>query len=162
MRSDGTNGLLFPKIKREWMSFTRDSGGSINDNAPLGVAITPHVDSVEAKRPRRRHKDFGDTIGGRPTHTAIIGIPKSEKRIKKLRNRYQKILWKLSYTEARAICRALNYSKSTFIARKYGHRPPRLEEVIAVINWFNAGKPMTKNKHVLTEAVLFGTPKGFC
>ena len=139
----------------------RYSGGSINDIVPLGVSITPHVDGVESKRPRRRHKNFGDTIGGRPTQTAIIGIPKTEKRIKKLRKRYQKILWELSYTEASAICRALHYSKSTFIARKYGHRPPRLEEVIAVINWFNAGKPMAKNKHVLTTAVLFGTPKGF-
>ena len=53
-----------------------------------------------------------------------------------------------------SLCRALGYSYSTFLARKYLHRKPRLEEVILTVWWYKHGKPVRFRKHKYTMSFL--------
>lgn len=92
----------------------------------------------------------GAVLGGRPylkAHIPRMDIPGDAVQFEKTRLEYYKIINKLSYQEAMALCRALGYSRSTFKCRKYGHRKPTLEEVILVVYWYKCGKPMVYKKH---------------
>jgi hypothetical protein len=121
------------------------------------VSITDHKGGMAMGRvPRRCQHHFGDKLPGRPTHTAELAMPKTSRQIKRLYNRYYKILRALHYGEAQALCRGLKCSYSTFLMRKYEHRRPKLEEVIAVVTWDKSGRPTVANKRRLTRALLFG------
>lgn len=102
--------------------------------------------------------DFGDTIGGRPYLTANLGTSLTPETIANLYREYHNILSELCYKESMALCRSLNYTRSTFLMRRYKHRKAKLSEVILVVSWYRAGKPVIVNKHKLTEASLFGLP----
>jgi hypothetical protein len=111
---------------------------------------------IEMRRPQyRRQPRFGDKLPGRPAHIAVIEIPKTQRKIDKLCRKYYQILPKLTYGEAMSLCRALRCSYSTYLMRRYGHRRPRLEEIILVVNWYKAGKPTVVTKRKLTIASLF-------
>ena len=103
----------------------------------------------------KRRPRFGDKLPGRPTRTARIDIPKSQRKINRLYKQYHEMLPKLSRAEAMALCRAFKYSYSTHLMRKYQHRKPKLEEVILVVGWIKAGKPVKVNRRRLTVASLF-------
>ena len=64
--------------------------------------------------------------------------------IGELRQRFNEIMKELSYREARAWCRGLSRTWSTFLMRKYQHRSPTLEEIIVTCAWVDAGKPVEK------------------
>ena len=114
---------------------------------------------VEIKKVRHKGQpDFGDTIGGRPYLTADLGTSLTPEAIADLYKEYHDILPELSYKEAMALCRSLNYTHSTFLMRRYKHRKAKLSEVILVVSWYRAGKPVIVNKHKLSEASLFGLP----
>lgn len=104
------------------------------------------------KIPDETHR-AGDTLPGRPQAVAI-DIPIEPWEIEKLRIEYMGILQKLTYREAMALMRALGRSYSCFLSRRYGHRRPQLEEVIATINWARNGKPIKLIKHKLPFASL--------
>jgi|GEM_PF-6002469 len=111
---------------------------------------------MEVRRTQyRRVPRFGDKLPGRPTRTAKIDIPKSQRKITRLYKQYHELVPKLTRAEAMALCRALKYTYSTFLMRKYRHRKPKLEEVILVVGWIKAGKPVTINRRKLTIASLF-------
>ncbi|MCJ7654210.1 MAG: hypothetical protein MUO97_02725 [Dehalococcoidia bacterium] len=77
-------------------------------------------------------------------HIYIAQMPTTMEEIKELRQRFNEIMKELSYREARAWCRGMNRTWSTFLARKYGHRAPTLEEIIVTCAWVDAGKPVEK------------------
>jgi hypothetical protein len=74
----------------------------------------------------------------------IAYMPATMEEIKELRQRFNEIMNELSYREARAWCRGFNRKWSTFLSRKYGHRKPKLEEIIITCAWVDAGKPVEK------------------
>jgi len=90
----------------------------------------------------------GWDLPGRPYHTIAdtIDINASYDKFEKLRFKFVEIIGGLTYSEAMAWCRAFNYSYSTYLMRRYGHRQPSLEEVLITINWFDNGKPVKVNK----------------
>jgi len=126
------------------------------------ISIRRDTGLVMRRAQSGRRPRFGDNLPGRPSHTATIEIPKTQRKIKTLYKKYYEILAKLRYGEAMSLCRGLRargfkYSYSTYLMRRYGHRQARLQEVIAVVDWFKAGKPTTINKRKLTIASLFLT-----
>ena len=102
--------------------------------------------------PRKKGPQY-DALPGRPV--AIADIPTDWETIHDIRQRYQEIVKGLSYQEGIALMRAFNKTWSTFLMRKYGHRPPSLEEVIVTVRWFDNGKPIHFNKHHLNIASIF-------
>lgn len=105
----------------------------------------------------KRQPNFGDTIAGRPYLTANLQIPTTQERIDELYSEYYEILPSLTYREAMSLCRAFGCSYSTYLMRRYKHRKARLPEVVLVVNWYRAGKPVIASKHKLTVAsLLFG------
>jgi len=99
----------------------------------------------------RRKSDYN--LPGRP-YAMAVSIPMEPWEIEKLRIEYSEILQQLTYREAKGLMRALGRTYSTFLARKYGHRPPQLEEVITTVNWARNGKPIELVKHKLPFASL--------
>jgi len=98
----------------------------------------------------------GLALPGRPYHTIndLIDINASYNEFDKLRLRFGEIIRGLTYSEAMAWCRAFNYTYSTYLMRRYGHRQPSLEEVLITINWFNNGKPVEVNKRRYTASMF--------
>lgn len=98
---------------------------------------------------------FGDNLPGRPYHTANLQIPTTQEEIDQLYDEYYGVLAELHYGEAMSLCRALRYSYSTYLMRRYKHRKAKLPEVVMVVGWYRSGKPMIVKKHKLTIASLF-------
>ena len=102
---------------------------------------------LSGQKLRRKPGQSATGYVGRPYLRA--DMPVSSVEFHDLRMKYYDIIRRLSHREAMAICRALNYSYSTFLMRKYCHRQPKLEEVILVTDWFDRGKPtITKQRYV--------------
>jgi len=98
---------------------------------------------------RGRHYD-GEIIGGRPyleAHIPIMNMPLSAEQIEDFREKYSRIIQELNYQEQGAWCRAFGYKRSTYLARKYQHRQPKLEEVILTLYWYENGKAVKYRKH---------------
>lgn len=87
----------------------------------------------------------GKVLSGRPYGLAVLSGDDSEFEV--LRAKFREIITELSGTEGKALYRALGYSVSTFLQRRYGHRDPKLEEVVKVIKWYEDGKPMEYHQH---------------
>ena len=104
----------------------------------------PEISFLRLAKQLEKRVYHGDDLPGRPF--AVATIPKDREEIVKLRFKYQEIVNQLTYQEAMALMRALDKTWSTFLMRKYGHRPPSLEEVILTIQWFDSGKPIQFNK----------------
>ena len=105
------------------------------------------------KATRRQRRD-GEIIGGRPylvAHIPGMDIPGDAQEFREFRERYHEILQGLTYQEQQAWCRAFKVSRSTFLGRKYGHRDPKLEEVILTLYWWKLGKPTRYHKHRYTS-----------
>jgi len=121
---------------------------SIRMSQPVGLAL---------ERPqRKRHPHFGDILPGRPSPTAELPIPTERSEIDRLYAEYDLVLEQLQYREGMALVRALGYTKSTWLARRYRHRKPRLPEVVLTLNWIRSGKPMISHKRRLTAELVWG------
>jgi len=105
------------------------------------------------KIPKNKTRYSGDNLSGRP-YSMAVNIPIDPWEIDELEIEYYEIMRQLTYREAMALMRALGLTYSTFLARKYGHRPPQLKEVIATVNWVRNGKPIELIKHKLPFASL--------
>ena len=74
----------------------------------------------------------------------VAQLPSTPEEIAELYQRFDEIINSLTYREAMAWCRGWQRSYSTYLARKYHHRKPSLEEVIITCQWADDGKPVTK------------------
>jgi len=100
----------------------------------------------------KKTRHIGDILAGRPY--LVANIPTESWEFEELKIKYHEILNKLTYKEAMALCRAFDYSYSTFLMRKYGHRHPRFEEVILTVNWYRNGKPVVAKKHRIVASLF--------
>ena len=108
---------------------------------------------VHKVKPRQRRD--GEIIGGRPylvAHIPGMDVPGDAQEFREFRERYYEILQGLTYQEQQAWCRAFKVSRSTFLCRKYGHREPKLEEVILTLYWYKLGKPTKYHKQKYRSA----------
>jgi hypothetical protein len=108
---------------------------------------------MTARKPKARQRGHydGEVLGGRPyleAHIPMMPFPGDTwEEFHELRDKYQNIIQKLTYKEAKAWCRAFGCSYSTFLARKYLTRKAKLEEVILTVWWSKHGKPMKFRTH---------------
>jgi len=86
----------------------------------------------------------GYSKAGRPCFVAEIDL--SNDRELALRDAFYKACAGLRYRDIMALSRALNVAPITVETWKYSLRFPRRDIAYQVIDWVNAGKPMTKRR----------------
>jgi len=120
------------------------------------IRMSQPIELALERAQRKRHPHFGDILPGRPSPAADLPIPTNRREIERLYAEYDSVVEELPYAEGMALVRAFGYTKSTWLARRYKHRKPRLPEVVLTLTWVRNGKPVISHRRRLTAELVWG------